>query len=190
MQIRNSQRAWGAVQQGFHWFTALAVISQLIVGLIFANLPENDPRGGTLFGVHATLGLVIFFVMLARFAWRQANPVPGLPDTLKPYEKRIATVNHCEDARIRELAAILPTESCQVRRALHQHLTQGTVAPAFEAVANGAGVEVLRLAIAHSLSGQRVAGRYCKCRCYQKSHVDRPNDLRLAPVYSAAARVP
>jgi cytochrome b561 len=94
MQIRNSERAWGAIQQGLHWFIVIAVIAQLTVGLIFANLPENDPRAGTLFGVHATLGLVIFFVMLARFAWRQANPVPELPDTLRPYEKRIATVNH------------------------------------------------------------------------------------------------
>jgi cytochrome b561 len=47
-----------------------------------------------LFGVHATLGLVIFLVMLTRFVWRQANPVPALPDTLKPYEKRIALANH------------------------------------------------------------------------------------------------
>jgi cytochrome b561 len=68
MQIRNSHRAWGFVQQAFHWITAVAVISQLTVGLIFANLPENDPRGGTLFGVHATLGLVILIIMLARFA--------------------------------------------------------------------------------------------------------------------------
>jgi cytochrome b561 len=94
MQIRNSHREWGAVQQGLHWFIVLAVISQLTIGLIFANLPENDPRGGTLFGVHATLGLIIFMVMLARFLWRQANPVPALPDTLEPYEKRIALANH------------------------------------------------------------------------------------------------
>jgi cytochrome b561 len=94
MQIRNSDRAWGAVQQGLHWLIVIAVISQLTIGLIFANLPEKDPRAGTLFGVHATLGLVIFLVMLARFLWRQANPVPVLPDTLKPYEKRIARANH------------------------------------------------------------------------------------------------
>jgi cytochrome b561 len=94
MQIRNSERAWGAVQQGLHWFIVVAVIAQLTIGLIFANLPENDPRAGTLFGVHATLGLVIFLGMLTRFVWRQANPVPALPDTLKPYEKRIALANH------------------------------------------------------------------------------------------------
>jgi cytochrome b561 len=94
MQIRNNDRTWGAVQQALHWFIVITVISQLTVGLIFANLPENDPRAGTLFGVHATLGLVIFLVMLTRFVWRQANPVPALPDTLKPYEKRIALANH------------------------------------------------------------------------------------------------
>ena len=94
MQISNSDRAWGAVQQGLHWFIVVAVISQLTIGLIFANLPENDPQAGTLFGVHATLGLTIFLIMLVRFFWRQANPVPALPDTLKPFEKRIAVANH------------------------------------------------------------------------------------------------
>ena len=94
MQIGNNDRTWGAVQQALHWFIVVAVISQLTVGLIFANLPENDPRAGTLFGVHATLGLVIFLVMLTPFVWRQVNPVPALPDTLKPYEKRIALANH------------------------------------------------------------------------------------------------
>jgi cytochrome b561 len=94
MQIANSNRTWGAVQQGLHWFIVIAVVSQLTIGLIFANLPEKDPRAGTLFGVHATLGLVILLVMLARLLWRQANPVPALPDTLKPYEKRIALANH------------------------------------------------------------------------------------------------
>lgn len=32
--------------------------------------------------------------MLVRFAWRQANPVPDLPDTLKPFEKGIAIATH------------------------------------------------------------------------------------------------
>lgn len=94
MQIRNSHRAWGAIQQGLHWFIALAVISQLCIGLFFANLSDGDPRRGDLFRMHATLGLTILLVMLARFAWRQANPVPALPDTLKPAEKWIAIANH------------------------------------------------------------------------------------------------
>ena len=33
MQIANSNRTWGAVQQGFHWFIVIAVISQLTIGL-------------------------------------------------------------------------------------------------------------------------------------------------------------
>jgi cytochrome b561 len=94
MQIRNSNWAWGAIQQALHWVIALAVLSQLTIGLIFANLPENDPRAGAYFGTHTTLGAVILLLMLARFAWRQANPVPALPDTLKPGEKKIALANH------------------------------------------------------------------------------------------------
>lgn len=55
------------MQQGLHWFVAVAAISQLTIGFIFANLPENDPAAGTLIGIHTTLGLVILIVMVVRF---------------------------------------------------------------------------------------------------------------------------
>jgi cytochrome b561 len=94
MQMRNTERGWGSVQMALHWLVVVAVLSQLTLGIIFANLPEHDPRGKTLFAAHATLGLVILVLMLARFIWRQRNPVPALPDTLEPYQKKIALANH------------------------------------------------------------------------------------------------
>lgn len=94
MQIQNTDRRWGAVQKALHWLVVVAVISQLSLGFVFANLPENDPRGGTYFVAHATLGLSILVLMLVRFIWRQRNSVPVLPDTLKPWQKRIALLNH------------------------------------------------------------------------------------------------
>ena len=94
MQIGNSRTAWGVVHQAMHWLVVLAVISQLTLGFIFHDLPDTDPRKGALFAAHTTLGLTILIVMLARFAWRQANPVPELPDTLTPIQKKIAIANH------------------------------------------------------------------------------------------------
>jgi cytochrome b561 len=38
--------------------------------------------------------LTILIVMLVRLGWRQAHPVPDLPDTLSPIEKKIARLNH------------------------------------------------------------------------------------------------
>jgi cytochrome b561 len=94
MQIGNTPYAWGVVQQVLHWVVAVAVLTQLSVGLIFSNLPENDPRAGVYYGIHGTLGVLILVTMLCRFVWRQLHPVPALPDTLSPTLKVAARANH------------------------------------------------------------------------------------------------
>jgi cytochrome b561 len=94
MQIKNTRHAWGVVQKSIHWFVVVAVISQLTIGFIFAGLPENDPAAGTLFGIHTSIGVIILITMLTRFLWRQANPVPDLPDTLSSGQKKLAIANH------------------------------------------------------------------------------------------------
>ena len=94
MQMKNTEYSWGAVQKAMHWFVALVVISQLTIGFIFTSLPEKDPLVGKLFNIHTTIGVIILLSMLARFLWRQANPVPALPDTLSSGQKKLAVANH------------------------------------------------------------------------------------------------
>ncbi|MBK8210713.1 MAG: cytochrome b [Rhodospirillales bacterium] len=94
MQVANTREGWGAVQQALYWTIGLTVLGQLCVGLIFSNLPENDPAAGTYFGIHGTLGVLIFTAMLFRLVWRQMHPVPALPDTLSPSLKLVARGTH------------------------------------------------------------------------------------------------
>lgn len=94
MDARNTLERWGAVQQAFHWTIAVLVIAQLVVGFWFADLPEKDPQRGTLFGIHTSLGITLLVLMLSRLGWRLANPVPALPDTLSPLQKRLAHATH------------------------------------------------------------------------------------------------
>lgn len=94
MNLTNTQHRWGSVQQTLHWFVVIAAITQLTLGFTFASLPQNDPVKGTVFAAHTTLGLIILAVMLVRLGWRLSNPVPRLPDTLKPWEMRLAHSTH------------------------------------------------------------------------------------------------
>ncbi|MGC1952966.1 MAG: cytochrome b [Gammaproteobacteria bacterium] len=94
MHVTNTPYRWGAVQQTLHWFIVIAAITQLTLGFTFASLPESNSVRGTVFGAHATVGLIILAVMLARLIWRLSNPVPELPETLKPWEKRLARSTH------------------------------------------------------------------------------------------------
>lgn len=94
MQLVNTKLQWGAVQQAFHWIIAILVIAQLVVGFYFGDLAPDDPSRGKVFGLHASLGLTLLVVMLARLGWRMAHPVPVLPDTLNPMQKRLAHATH------------------------------------------------------------------------------------------------
>ncbi len=94
MQVGNTTRQWGAVQQAFHWTIGILVIAQLIVGFWFGSLEPTDPSRGTMFGIHTSLGLTLLVLMLARLGWRVTHPVPLLPDTLSPMQKRLAHATH------------------------------------------------------------------------------------------------
>lgn len=60
MQIGNTKRQWGVVQQGLHWIVVLAVVAQLVVGFVFAGLDPESATWRTLFPVHTTLGVSIW----------------------------------------------------------------------------------------------------------------------------------
>ncbi len=94
MRIRNTNTQWGTIQQAFHWIVVVAVLCQLAVGFIFADLSPQSLLRASLFPIHTSLGLSILGLMLARLLWRGANPVPALPDTLRPWQKRLARANH------------------------------------------------------------------------------------------------
>ncbi len=94
MQVGNTTRQWGAVQQAFHWTIGILVIAQLIVGFWFGSLEPTDPSRGTMFGIHTSLGVTLLVLMLARLGWRVSHPVPVLPDTLSAMQKRLAHATH------------------------------------------------------------------------------------------------
>lgn len=94
MLVRNTTAEWGAIQQLFHWLVVLAVLAQLVLGFSYAGLPSESATWQQLFPIHTTLGLSIGLVMLLRLVWRLLNPVPMLPDTLKPWQKTLARTTH------------------------------------------------------------------------------------------------
>ncbi len=94
MSMVNTSQTWGWFHQCLHWLIAIAVIGQLVLGLVFSDLAETDPLAPALFAVHASLGGTILAVMLVRLVWRLVNPVPRLPDSLQPAERRLARANH------------------------------------------------------------------------------------------------
>ena len=80
-----------------HWLMAILLIGMLLLGEDMMELKkdvtEDQLAGATsLINLHINLGIAILVLSVIRIAWRIANPPPALPDTVKPWEKKLATI--------------------------------------------------------------------------------------------------
>ncbi len=90
MAIGNSPTTYGAVTKAFHWLTALLILTMIPLGFIAKNMAvavsdpaiQPDPASisltATLFSVHKTIGVSLFFIALARILWALTQTKPGL----------------------------------------------------------------------------------------------------------------
>jgi cytochrome b561 len=93
MQIGNSVRSWGAVQQTLHWTVAFMVLVQLLTGdIMLFSAPHQFPALGRF--VHPTMGILIGVLMVARLAWRESHPVPPMPRDLTTAQQFLAQATH------------------------------------------------------------------------------------------------
>jgi cytochrome b561 len=66
-----------AVQQALHWVTAIRVIVGWVLGQFSDAFSKGPPRAFAIW-THMTLGELVILFLVARLAWRFANPPPPL----------------------------------------------------------------------------------------------------------------
>ena len=76
-----------------HWITALLLVTQVVVGFTFANLPKG-PERMEVFTWHKTIGAAILILALLRLAVRLLNPPPPYPSDFPKWERFFAVWNH------------------------------------------------------------------------------------------------
>ena len=93
MQVGNTVQSWGAVQRVLHWTLAVMVLGQLLAGdIMLFSAPGSVP---TLWGyAHPTVGILIGVLMLGRFIWREANPVPAEPEDIPLWQQALSQATH------------------------------------------------------------------------------------------------
>lgn len=77
MSAKNTNNSYGWVAKTFHWGMFLIIVGQFWLG---GNFKEEAYEGMGLSGIHFSIGIMILFLMLLRFAWRAKNPVPEMPE--------------------------------------------------------------------------------------------------------------
>ncbi|MFT6648660.1 cytochrome b/b6 domain-containing protein [Pseudophaeobacter arcticus] len=106
MPAQNTTSSYGSVTKGFHWLSALLLISAFLLGLIANDLaheiqsPGFDGSDATLsravllFSIHKTIGVAAFFTGLGRILWALSQPKPGLLHPENKPEALAAEVVH------------------------------------------------------------------------------------------------
>ncbi len=72
---------YGTVTKIFHWTTALLILMLIPMGMYANQLPFETSaelaRKAQVFSIHKTLGVLVFFVALARILWAMSHAKPG-----------------------------------------------------------------------------------------------------------------
>jgi cytochrome b561 len=95
----HSRSGYSAVAIALHWTIAIAILANIALGLWFESLfdsgnPDDLALGGTIVGIHKSLGLTVLFLSLIRLAWRITHGFPALPDHMAAWERIAARANH------------------------------------------------------------------------------------------------
>jgi cytochrome b561 len=83
---------YGTISRINHWLGAAAVIAMLAIGLYFSELPRGDRRGFW-FGLHISLGVLLFIFFFFRVSWRALRGFPRAAEQ-NPVLQRLAAIVH------------------------------------------------------------------------------------------------
>ena len=77
-----------------HWITAALMIGMLIFGEELMELEEGQSLVGWQPNAHASVGMLILLLALARIFWRIAYPPPDLPAHMQLWERTLSHISH------------------------------------------------------------------------------------------------
>jgi cytochrome b561 len=93
MLIRDTKAGYGVATRVVHWLMAVAIVAMFALGLWMVTLTYYSPYYTTAPDIHRSVGMLLLFLLAARFVWRLVNDKPEDPE-LSPIEQRIAQVVH------------------------------------------------------------------------------------------------
>ncbi len=77
-----------------HWIMALLIFILLLLGWWMEDLPKGSDERSYFFALHKSIGLTTFALLVLRLAWRVFNTPPGLPITLRTWQRQLAIIIH------------------------------------------------------------------------------------------------
>lgn len=91
---RNTDDGYGLVAVVLHWLVAVVVVGPFALGLWMVELTYYDAWYRLSTDIHKGVGILLFYVVLARLGWRLVNPRPAPEPTHSRLERVAAAVTH------------------------------------------------------------------------------------------------
>jgi cytochrome b561 len=89
---REPRSTYSSVAIGLHWLIALAMLTNIGLAWYFGTLPKAEQVAPV--QLHKSIGITVLLLTLIRIGWRLVNTPPPLPETMRPWEKWAARINH------------------------------------------------------------------------------------------------
>lgn len=77
-----------------HWITAILMLFMIFFGGDYMRMPRGVSLAGWEPSAHASFGILILLLGLARLLWRFGNPPPALPQTMPRWQVLVSHATH------------------------------------------------------------------------------------------------
>jgi cytochrome b561 len=77
-----------------HWIVAVLMVFMLVFGDDYIRVPTGASLAGWEPSAHASIGILILLLGLARLFWRLGNPPPDLPKTIPGWQVLASRATH------------------------------------------------------------------------------------------------
>lgn len=91
--LRNTDASWGSVARAFHWITGALILGMFAYGLWMTEFPAREDRRFH-YAIHASIGISLLSLMVARLIWRFMNPTPKPVQGSAKWEITAAHLGH------------------------------------------------------------------------------------------------
>lgn len=88
-----TQSRYSRVAIWLHWIIAVLIIGQLVGGKVMTWMDPTSLKF-ELYQYHKSFGIMILLLSFIRLFWRFGHKPPALPETMKPWERRLAGLSH------------------------------------------------------------------------------------------------
>jgi len=93
MKLKNSKTKYGLISKIFHWSIFVALTFQFPLGVYLDGLEFSEFKL-SIENWHVAIGIIIFYVTLARLIWKSLNPDPTKDIQVNNVQKYLAITVH------------------------------------------------------------------------------------------------